>query len=103
MELRVPPTKYFVVEWHLADRLHLLTTSLYFTLHYYTTALLPSTLAYITPPWLYFTLHYSSMALLDSTRLYFTLHYSTIFPLYVTVPWLYFTVLYSTMALLHST
>ena len=95
------------------------STSLYFTLHYSTTALLSSTSLYCILSWLYSHLH--AMALphstwlfcylpwlhftpLDSTllhvhgstSLYLTLHYYTIYysstlTLHYSIPWLYFT------------
>ena len=59
-----------------SKRLYHGNTSLYFTLHYSTMALLDSTWLYMTLTWFYFTLlvsNYSTMDLLHSTWLHITL------------------------------
>ena len=92
------------------------STSLYFTLHSSTMALLHCTWLYISPSWLYFTLLdttfinsgstslylpviFSTMALLHSTWLYTFLYLgsTSLYWVYITLPSLYFTVLNSTL------
>ena len=78
---------------------------LYFTLHYYTSALLHSTSQYITLPWLYFTLLGSILLYHSITPLYFIVYYSTMVLchstfIYITLKWLHFTLHDSKMTLL---
>ena len=81
---------YITLLWFCLN-LHYSSTSLHWTLHYTTMALLHSTGLCINVLWLYFTTPDYTLLYYGSTSLHLTIHYSTM------------ALLHSTLALLHST